>query len=196
MRCFFIFYNFPYPMKTSPIPWLLLLALAACKKDEVDALPDATREGKNTGGCLIDGKAFVAKGWGGGLLSNGVPPLSGGFAFDSVFYVELHGQHNGENTTVMLYLQNDKAGTYQLNRDTQYYPQGSPKYLLNHATYSTRNSSGEVYVTNSKYTGQVELTNADLRTGISSGTFEFTAVSTFDPSKTITITSGRFDRKQ
>lgn len=44
-------------MKTYAIPWLLL-TLAACKKDEVDALPNTNQEGKNTMGCLVNGKAW------------------------------------------------------------------------------------------------------------------------------------------
>lgn len=177
---------------------LSLLATSACQKEEVDALPEATHEGKNTGGCLIEGKAFVATGWpSGGLLGpSAIPPLTGGFAFDSAYYVKLNGQHAGQNATVMLYLQQRSPTTYWLNRTTPYYPQGSPRYLLSHATYSVASGGGEVYVTSAQHTGSVVLTNADLRTFIGAGTFEFTAASTFDPSKTVTITNGRFDRKQ
>lgn len=176
----------------------LLLALAACKKDDPEAgLPPATQEGKNTGGCLINGERFVATGWSsGGVLSNPIPPLSGGFSFDSIYRVELHGQYNGQKATVMIFLKNDKLGNYQLNKNTQYWPQGVYADLLNHATLSLFNSSGEAYVTDAQYTGHVELTRSDLRAGIGSGTFEFTAVSTFDRTKTVTITSGRFDRQQ
>ena len=182
-------------------PSLVLLALllfTACKKEEINALPDATRTGQNTGGCLIDGKAFVAKGWpSGGLLGpRAIPPLTGGFAFDSVYYVKLNGQHNGKDVAVMLFLKQDKPGTYFLNNNTAYWPQSVSRDVLNHATYSISNSTGEVYVTDAQHIGRVDLTNADLRTGIGSGTFEFTAASTFDPSKTVTITNGRFDRKQ
>ncbi|WP_345112417.1 hypothetical protein, partial [Hymenobacter algoricola] len=177
---------------------LILLLGSACKKEktELDKLPEATRTGQNTGGCLIDGQAFVATGWDGNLLSNGIPPLTGGFSFDSAYIVNLYGQRGGSNVKIMLYLQNDKPTTYLLNKNTQYYPQGSPRVILNHATYSESNAGGEVYVTSAQHTGQVLLTNADLRTGIGSGTFMFTAASTFDRTKTITVTNGRFDRKQ
>ena len=142
-------------------PTLTLLALllfTACKKEEVEALPEATRTGQNTGGCLIDGKAFVAKGWpSGGLLGpRAIPPLTGGFAFDSVYYVELNGQHNGQNASIFLFLRKRVAGIYLLNPNTQYYPQGSPRYILDHATYSTSNNTGEVYVTDARHTGQVQ----------------------------------------
>ncbi|MBC6697652.1 DUF6252 family protein [Hymenobacter puniceus] len=185
-------------MKPSLLMLFIGILLTACKKEEVDALPEATRTGQNTGGCLIDGKAFVAKGWpSGGILGpNAIPPIGGGFAFDSAYYVRIYGQRDGQNVTVTLYLQKDIPNTYLLNRTTQYYPQGAPNVILSHATYSISGSGGEVYVTDAQHIGRVDLTNADLRTGIGSGTFEFTAASTFDRTKTVTITNGRFDRKQ
>lgn len=187
-------------MKVTPVFTLLLsLALTAssCKKDAPEAgLPPATQEGRNTGGCLINGERFVATGWGGSLLSNPIPPLFGGFSFDSVYRVELNGQYRGQNATVMLFLKARKSGTYQLNQNTQYYPQGDPLVLVHHATFDVADSKGEVYVTNARNTGQVILTRADKPASIGAGTFEFTAASPFDPKKTVTITSGRFDRQQ
>ena len=96
----------------------------------------------------------------------------------------------------MLFLRTRVAGTYLLNQTTQYYPQGSPRVVLNHATFTVAGSGGETYVTNAQHTGQVVLTRMDKPAGISAGTFEFTAASTFDPSKTVTVTSGRFDYQQ
>jgi len=175
----------------------LVLLAAACKKDAPEAgLPPATQTGANTGGCLINGERFVAVEQGGSLLSNPIPALGGGFAFDSVYYVTLSGIYKGQRATVMLFLRTRVAGTYQLNHTTQYYPQGDPLRVFSHATFSTAGSGGETYVTNSQHTGQVVLTRADVQAGIAAGTFEFTAASTFDPSKTVTVTSGRFDRQQ
>ena len=96
-------------------PLGILLALAACKKDDpaVGLLP-ATQEGKNIGGGLINGERFVVTGWGSSLLSAPIPPMSGGFSFDSVYRVELNGQYKGQNATVMLFLRNDRLATYQL----------------------------------------------------------------------------------
>ena len=175
-----------------------LLTASSCKKDSPEAgLPPATQEGKNTGGCLVNGERFVATGWGGSLLSNPTPALFGGFSFDSVYTIDLNGQYKGENTSITLFLKNDSPGTYLLNKDTPYYPQATPSHVLSHATFGVSGgSSAEVYVTNAQHTGQVVLTRADLSKGIGAGTFEFTAASTFDPTKTITVTSGRFDRQQ
>ena len=96
----------------------------------------------------------------------------------------------------MLFLRTRVAGAYLLNRTTAYYPQGSPRVVLNHATFTVSGSKGDVYVTNAQHTGQVVLTRMDKPAGISAGTFEFTAASTFDPSKTVTVSKGRFDRQQ
>lgn len=183
-------------MKTA-FYFLAVLLLSGCAKDNPEAgLPKATQEGQNTAGCLVNGERFVAAESGGSLLSNPTPALSGGFAFDSVYYVSLNGTYQGQRATVLLFLRGEVPGTYLLNRTTAYYPQGSPRVILNHATFTVAGSGGETYVTSAQHTGQVVLTRADLRAGISSGTFEFTAASTFDPSKTITVTKGRFDRKQ
>lgn len=178
-------------------PLGILLALAACKKDAPEAgLPPATQVGANTGGCLVNGERFVATGWGGSLLSNPIPPLSGGFSFDSVYRVELHGQYQGRNASLMLFVRNDQVGTHLLNRTTQYWPQGDPFLMASHATFDFAGSGGEIYVTSASNTGKVVLTRAELGAGVGAGTFEFTAASTFDRTKTVTITSGRFDRKQ
>ncbi len=173
------------------------LALSACKKKDPQAsLPAATQVGANTAGCLINGQAFVAADYGGGLLSNPIPALSYGFAFDSVYYLVMTGAYQGGRATVSLFIRTQKKGIYLLNQDTQYYPLGSPRVVANSAVFTTAGSAGEVYVTNAQHTGKVELSRADLSSGIGAGTFEFTAASQADPTKTVTITNGRFDRKQ
>ena len=185
-------------MKQSSLFGLLLaLAVCACKKSDPEAsLPPATQEGKNTAGCLVNGERFVAAESGGSLLSNPTPALSGGFAFGSVYYVSLNGTYQGRRATILLFLRTRVAGTYPLNQTTQYYPQGDPLQIFSHATVTLAGSGGETYVTTAQHTGQVVLTRADLHSGVSAGTFEFTAASTFDPRKTVTVTKGRFDRRQ
>ena len=173
------------------------LALPACKKKDPEAsLPAATQVGANTGGCLINGQPFVAAKYGGGVLSNPIPALDYGFAFDSVYYLVITGIYKKERATISLFLRSDHVGTYVLNKNTQYYPQGDPLLIMSHATFATTGPSGEVYVTDAQHTGQVVLTYANLATGIGAGTFEFTAASQADPTKTVTITNGRFDRQQ
>ncbi len=184
------------PMKTLVLSVLALLVLGCQKNDPEASLPAATQVGANTGGCLIDGKPFVPTGWGGGLLSNPTPALFGGFSFDSLYSLQLNGSFNGDNTTVRLFFRSQRPGIYLLNKNTAYYPQGGARYVLNHATYSQSSNQNEVYVTDAQHTGQVTLAYGTVASGISAGTFEFTAASQVDPTKTVTVTSGRFDRKQ
>ncbi len=185
-------------METHLTVGLVVALLAACSKGAAPdvGLPPATQVGANTGGCLINGEQFVASGWGGSLFSNPTPPLSGGFAFDSVYRVELHGQYQGQRASLMLFVRNDQVGLHPLNKITQYWPQGDPLLIASHAAFSFVDAGGDTYVTNAIHNGKVVLTRAEPAAKIGAGTFEFTAVSTSDPCKTITVTSGRFDRKQ
>ena len=180
--------------RSLPSVCLLVLILTACKKDDPAAsLPAPTQDGRNTAGCFINGHAFVAHAYGGGPLSAPLPALAGGFAFDSSYHLLMRGQLNGEAVEVMLFLQGRKPGTYLLNRTTPYYPQATPRYVLSHATYTPARSQ-EVYVTTARHTGEIVLTKASNAWSSSAGTFSFTAVSTRDSTKTVTLTSGRFDR--
>lgn len=173
------------------------LALSACKKKDPEAsLPAATQVGANTAGCLINGQAFVAAGWGGSLLTNPIPPLGGGFFYDSLYYLRINGLYNGHNSILSLFFRSQSLGIYQLNKNTPTLLQGglSP-VVLNHASLSI-DDGNEIFITDEKHTGTTTLSVASRNTGISAGTFEFTAASQTDPSKTVTITNGRFDRKQ
>ena len=186
-------------MKKSPIYPVLfaLLALAACKKDAPEAsLPAATQEGKNTAGCLINGQPFVAHSYGGDILSPPTKAMQGGFYSYGFYYLSLNGKLNGQGISVTLFLHQPKLGVNAFNLDTGFYPQTLPEYAFDHATYSVVDNSHEVYGTNARHTGQVLLTKSDKSSLISAGTFSFTAVSNKDSTKTITITNGRFDRKQ
>ena len=45
------------------ISLVLLLLSSSCKKDNISKLPPPTQTGENTFGCLVNGKAFVPKGY-------------------------------------------------------------------------------------------------------------------------------------
>jgi len=180
--------------------WCLALTLpflGGCRKDAPEAdLPPATQEGKNTAGCFIDGQPFVAQSYGGGILSASIPALDGGFSFINSYRLSISGKLNGEAVEVMLFFQGRQTGTYLLNQNTRYYPQGDPNVILNHATFRYVGSGiHEEWGTDAQHTGQVVLTKADVPNGLSAGTFAFTAVSSQNPGKTVVITQGRFDRK-
>ena len=185
----------------------LLLSLAAallaasCKKDDPEAdLPPATQEGKNTAGCLINGEVFTANGFGSG--PGRVAGIAGGFGEDSLYNLRLNGKAGGKEYSISLFIVNfprtgrPLVGTYQLNKDTPYWPREIFSRCQSHATVTPNDYSGGLYGTTSIYTGQVQITRADVAQHIASGTFEFTAVSSLDPTKTLRVTSGRFDRQQ
>jgi hypothetical protein len=172
------------------------LALTACKKDAPEAsLPAATQVGANTAGCLIDGKPFIAAEYGGGLLSNPIPALQDGFYEDSLYYLTITGVTNAGKTQIYLFFRSQQQGTYSFDKVTPILDFAGLRYTLNYAACKFDNSN-ELYITNSSQIGNVSLLYANYKAGISAGTFEFTAASQIDPRKTVTITSGRFDRKQ
>ncbi|MDO7852975.1 DUF6252 family protein [Hymenobacter convexus] len=183
----------------------LLLALAACSKDDPEAsLPAATHTGANTAGCRINGQVFVASGWGSG--PGKVKGIGGGFAYDSAYYLRLNGKFGDREGSLHLFLdgfpsnRNQKLiRPYSLNQNTPVLPAAISSQCKSYAAFFPNDSRQEVYSTDASHTGQVNITYVDLSTlnnTVIAGTFEFTAVSNLDPTRTLTVTEGRFDRKQ
>ena len=182
-----------------------LLGLSQCKKDDPAAgLPAATHAGANTAGCFINGQPFVASGFGSG--PGRVAGLGGGFAYDSAYYLRLNGKLGGQDGSLHIYLRsipdyksNSLIRTYLLNELSAYMPIASPTQCRSYGAFFPNDNSGEVYITDNIHVGKVDLVYvnlADLNRPITAGTFEFTAVSSLDPNKTLRVTSGRFDRQQ
>ncbi|MDO7846820.1 hypothetical protein Q5H92_10665 [Hymenobacter sp. M29] len=182
----------------------LLLAVAACSKDDPAAgLPAATHTGANTAGCRINGQVFVASGYGSGLSK--VEGMGGGFAYDSAYYLRLNGKFGDREGSLHLFLNSVPRKTslplrkvYPLNQNTPVMPAAGPNQCKNYAVFFPNDNRQELYCTDNVHTGKVEVTHADLTPNqlVAAGTFEFTAVSNLDPAKTLTVTEGRFDRKQ
>jgi Family of unknown function (DUF6252) len=163
----------------------LTFSLFTCK--QTDVLPQATQEGKNTFGCLIDGKAYVPDG--GGSFS-GIKPVNGGLSgIPSVpnktgIYIRAYSRDGKE---LVIFINDNKVANYVLNTNTQTRPAS-----LNSKDYASYTSTeGDEYVTSSKFTGQITVTKADTVTGIVSGSFDFTAAT--KTGQTVSITNGRFD---
>ena len=188
-------------MKTLSLLVLLALAGSSCKKDDPQAsLPEATHEGRNTAGCLINGEPFVATGWGSGPVT--VPAINGGFAYDSAYHLRMNGKFKGQNVTVSIFIANaprtsnqSLTKVYLFDKDTPYYPPAIHQDCLNHAFINYSDGSNELHGTDAQHTGKVELTHVNLSRSMTAGTFEFTAGSRLDPTKTFTVTNGRFDVK-
>lgn len=177
-------------MKTALLPLALLLALSACKKDDPNALPDATQEGKNTAGWLLDGKAWVPKT---SSISTGRPvygywrKTKGGRSLDlsfSQFSVQ-------DDWGIGFFLPDIKqAGTFVLNQ--------VPAITsgLNNAAYGDyhhlRPGPRLSYYTGPSAPGQLIITRFDTVANIVSGTFEMTPREA-GTGATVAITQGRFD---
>ena len=149
-----------------------------------EELPPITQEGKNTFGCLVNGKLWLPKGYNGtsNLDASYDPSFMGG-AFNLSTY-RIDGDFREYIT-----LGSDsisKSGTYDVN------PKG--RFLT---FYSKLNSKGagcdlsDFTIVKSK--GKVTIIKLDLISQVVAGTFEFTI---YKPNcDTIKVTQGRFDMK-
>jgi hypothetical protein len=183
----------------------LALVGSACTKNDPQAnLPRISQEGLNTGGFLADGVAYPATGWPGSFLGMGGPTgaLEGGyvrsipgFPVNPTYELRLNSEQAGRYVVVTLFLRNPGRGEFALNRNTGLPPMAVDSTIFDHATLSFGAGNGELYTTSARHTGRISLSSASRPT-LSAGTFEFTAVSNLDPTKTVRVTAGRFDRKQ
>lgn len=163
------------------------LSLAACKKDDPESsLPTATQVGANTGGCLINGEPFVATGKSGTILSSSTPALRGGFDQQDNFSVVLSGRTSRGYTDIILTVKCITPGTYPLMEQSQAYSTGNA-----YCSFST-----DAYFTTKKEAGRITITKLNKASNSAAGTFDFTARSYQDSTRTITVTAGRFDWQQ
>lgn len=169
----------------------LMLILSSCKK-QINELPDATQNGSNTFGCLLNGKAWIPTGRG---PASGVYPTSGGFFKNVDNSWNIYVSAFNENNEIHIYLkQVSSKGYYALNKNTAVrpgpiFPESYGEY---YQTYSFGNN--DYYSTDSLHIGFVDITRADTLTGIVSGTFQMQLYQQ-STGKTLNITNGRFDYK-
>lgn len=163
------------------------LLLMQCKKifpGPIDKLPPITQEGKNTFGCLLNGKAWTPKGSDG--TSNYVvyydPTYRKGTLNISTYRYPNEGSDNFQTITIG----SDSistTGTYSLT-------------IPNHQEAMFRDTETNCHFAQgqSHYrSGTLNITKLDKRQGIISGTFEFTLAK--PGCETIKVTKGRFDKK-
>jgi hypothetical protein len=155
----------------------LLLLTSACKKDPNDpnGLPKATQEGKNTFGCLVDGKAFLPKA--GSVFSiNNREPLEA-YLYQGSLYISARGDGGAD----MVVKDACKPGKYILRTVAS----GSNGYY--------KDATGQ-YFTNDIQIGEINLTRIDTLQKIAAGTFQFSAAGISTAvGNTVTISEGRFD---
>jgi hypothetical protein len=147
-------------------------------KDAKPKLPPATMEGKNSFGCLVNGKVFINERtnlFGGNGVHSEMPNKN---------WLLVYASNENTGITLSLY---DTTGievnkTYMLSNDTTYF-----------GKFDTRvgNISCE-YNYSHILSGKMLLTKIDVQKNIISGTFEFVS---YNPNciDTVKITEGRFD---
>ena len=168
-----------------------LFILAGCKKS-VDELPEATQSGANTFGLKLNGNFWTPQKFAGINTPILKAQLTGPNINDLLITAQNFASEPLESQ-FNIYIKNITGpGTYQLNQNTDIYPNAS----VNYAYYVRRkiNPLNE-WITNNQHTGTVTITKWDLTNNIVSGTFEFNAGSMDNSEGPITVTDGRFDIK-
>jgi hypothetical protein len=96
-------------------------------------------------------------------------------------------------TEFEIYLYNvTTPGTYLFNTTTAIYP----NQHANYAYYVERKITPvNEWMTNTTYTGSVNITKADTVNRILAGTFSFNAINSYGTPKPLSVTEGRFDIK-
>jgi hypothetical protein len=175
-------------MKKIP-PLLLILFLIKCSGCDVlptpkEELPPITQEGKNTFGCLVNGKVWLPKG------NNGTANLDLSYDLSfmgGAFNISAYSIENGFRKYITISSDSiSKSGTYQVS------PIG--RFLTFYSELDSKGAGCDLSdFSIVKRKGQVVITKLDVGKQIASGTFEFTL---YKPGcDTVKVTQGRFDIK-
>jgi len=178
-------------MKTKFI-FLLLLTFAStacCKKDDekqkdpIDQLPPLTHTGANTGGCLINGKAFVAGNYLRPTFCQYYQQQHFGLALNRIINNKIHSIGIKVNSNLQV------GHTYRLTLEDYITGQDG-----NYGSYKKDTSpppNPNHYGTNDTYYGELTITHHDFNNATISGTFWFDAVNS--EGEVVHVTNGRFD---
>ena len=186
--------SFSSKMKHVLIASTFLLLLSCCKDDTPEpSLPPITTTGANTFGCRINGKVWLPS----PRPSGNLPQIEGGIKTrfanggpEKNWYDLLIFADRNDLTGFSIYLSRiNKNGIFSLNKTTFPWPQ-TPQPNHSYMYYYFHSNA---YMTDSIFSGEVELTRCDTLNKIFSGTFHFRAVYGVD---TISVTEGRFDIDQ
>ncbi|MEJ2884572.1 hypothetical protein [Pedobacter sp. GR22-6] len=162
---------------------VLTLILSCKKSNQPDQLPEVSTEGKNTFGCVIDGKVFVPK-----VRFNIALSLSAYYAGVPIPELSITAPRNeSERSWITLYFQSQgillsEGVTYRL---------GSPGTTgVVYAKYvHTADLERMSYDSSSELNGQLHILK--LTSKIISGTFTYDAIS--PEGKKVEVRNGRFD---
>ena len=167
---------------------LLTTLLSCCKKDDptltpLEQLPKATKVGANTAGCLVNGEAFLPKGFfpSGNLICFYINQLN--------FSLSISNKENNIIKGVSIYYSEEtlEIGTkYTLN--TRYQTNAKTgEYVINETSFP----NDDYYSTTPEIKGELVITHHDYDNAIISGTFWFDAVNS--SGEKVEVREGRFD---
>jgi hypothetical protein len=181
-------------MKNLLVLILTVLALNSCSnnddnkpstpKTELEKLPPATQNGANTAGCLVNGKAFLPKGF-----IPGDNPL--GYQDGLNFALSIGERKNDIIKSVFVFSSNQTLEVgiiYQLGENNN---NGNSKYGV-YSIDAVPPPSPDYYTTNNIIVGELKITHHDFNNAILSGTFWFDAVNS--NGEKVEVREGRFDR--
>lgn len=171
-----------------------LLLAAGCKKDEPPkaVLPPATHEGKNVGGCLIDGEVWLTSFSQGTVISGPgtaavVSKKKGQYVYD--FSINLYSGQSGRSIELKCFNASG-TGRCEFTMARPPVPQPDPNYGL----YHNGAAPGQVgdFVTGPDATGWLAITYLDAQKYIVAGEFAFTGLDAATGRKVV-VSQGRFD---
>jgi hypothetical protein len=149
---------------------LLITALLSCG----DGLPEPTKEGANTFGCLVDGERFAP------YTGDFKNPALVAWYKDNNFRI-ICSDYKRHDATIVMHINNfNGKGKYQLLEE------GSHAY-----SYLRTMKNLDAYFTDNNNSGLLEITKFDSGNKIISGTFHFNVLG--PDGKIIKITKGRLD---
>ena len=178
-------------MKSNIKKLLILFAFSfsilSCSKDDnkSQTLPEATQTGRGIFACYVDGKPFIDNsGSPNGISFNGFYQL-----VDGEYYFGIHGEGRIKDLiTVGIYSnrsQIDQPNLFQIISN-------NPNNFYGLCSFNPNINSQETSLTDSNYTGELNVTKFDLQNQIVSGTFWFNIKNPYT-NETVKITDGRFD---
>ena len=185
-------------MKNLLLLLLVTFAISCCNKGdddqpktELDKLPPATQTGANTAGCLVNGVAFLPKGYlvTGNLVCNYIDGKD--FILHISERIVQGSSDNIRSIAVVSENQNlhDNVGvTFQLGQDNNNGNSKFGSYIINAVAYPDPNH----YSTTSIIKGELKITHHDFNNAILSGTFWFDAINS--NGEIIKVREGRFDK--
>lgn len=170
-------------MKTKQTLTILLTLLLSfgtwsCEKDEKEknwtSLPAETQEGKNTIGCLVDGKVWATNYWG-----------NRHWMSKSTQVIYYKNSEKSYYIKILAYKKNDTAiSIWILNKKIKIETKLNADFVFKNelGNYDAIRGMGGVY-----------LTKFDTINRIISGKFSFEAIHEEDKTDTLKVTDGRFD---